>query len=631
MVNSIIALVYTGGLERRQLFTLRLREITSKWYFWLIIITCIAVFLRAIPGWINAAWGCDFGIYYGLTSSFVKTGSLFNPYVGWGNSYQYFPVLYAITGVAHWITGVDVVVLMPKIAPIFGGLSVLIFYFVVYNLIGDRRIALLSSLFLAVLPFHVYQTSHASPLTMGHFFFMLCLYLFIKFRTDSRYVAPLFISTVLLIMSHHFTTYLYLISLIFIVFIENVSVREWTAHVKLDVLYILATSGLIFSYWAFIATPVYSSFMKSFRIMGFKFPQAATISLFYVGFFVLFALIWLKRRYNLFYPRRMPTTRSCFFKFGLMMVVCLVAMMVFSVVKLPWTNFSFTPQSILFSVPLLLVFSLGVAGYRFTYFVRNGFFIRGWISALLLSFCFGLLTNSWTILPHRHLEYLMVPLSIIAVYGLRGIVLTFNGSVAKWFENVLNVRLAGFKFLSKSGFLQKRRQLLFLAVVVFLVGANAVSVYPSHVSLNVSYEVISEENLWVTDWMEENLDKNASVIASDHRLARIAEAVGFNTTIDQAIVIWTAENYSDYVDELYAVKKNYTAISHVLIDDVMRERVVHVGFGKIVYMTNESYDKFSGMPFELVYRNATSDEYLDEAHWAEIYKVNWTYIDKYLK
>ena len=78
----------------------------------------------------------------------------------------------------------------------------------------------------------------------------------------------------------------------------------------------------------------------------------------------------------------------------------------------------------------------------------------------------------------------MVPLSIISVYGLRGIVLTFNGSVAKWFENVLNVRLANFKFLSKSGFLQKRRQLLFLAVVVFLVGANAVSVYPSHVSLN---------------------------------------------------------------------------------------------------------------------------------------------------
>jgi 4-amino-4-deoxy-L-arabinose transferase-like glycosyltransferase len=170
-------------------FTSKLKKLTRNWIFWLIVITGIAVVIRSIPAWTNAAWGCDFGIYYGLTNSLVKTGDLFNPYTGWGSSYQYFPVLYAVTGIGHWITGIDTLTLMSKIAPIFGGLSVLIFYFVVYELIGDRKIAILSSLFLAVLPFHVYQTSHAAPLTMGHFFMMLSLYLFIKYRQDARYLV----------------------------------------------------------------------------------------------------------------------------------------------------------------------------------------------------------------------------------------------------------------------------------------------------------------------------------------------------------------------------------------------------------------------------------------------------------
>ena len=63
----------------------------------------------------------------------------------------------------------------------------------------------------------------------------------------------------------------------------------------------------------------------------------------------------------------------------------------------------------------------------------------------------------------------------------------------------------------------------------------------------------------------------------------------------------------------------------------MRDRVVHVGFGDIVYMTNESYDKFLNQPYERIYRNATFNEELVEEHWEEIYAVNWTYIDEFFK
>jgi len=619
--------------------TLKLKGLARNWIFWLVVITALAIFIRSIPAWTNAAWGCDFGIYYGLTNSLVKTGDLFNPYYGWGSSYQYFPVLYAVTGISHWITGIDTLSLMSKIAPIFGGLSVLIFYFVVYELIGNRKIALFSTLFLAVLPFHVYQTSHAAPLTMGHFFLMLSIYLFIKYRQDSRYLAALFISTILLIMSHHLTTYFYLISLIFIVFFENMDIKEWTAHVKKDTSYILLTSGLIFSYWAFVATPVYDSFMKTgIKIGPLHLESNSILVLFYVLFFSLFGIIWLKRKYNLLIEKKEPTARACVAKFSVTLIICFGVMGIFSFIKMPWTNFSFTPLSIIYSIPLILMFGFGVAGFRYTRFIKNGGFVRGWLLATLASLIYGMVTNSPVILPDRHFEYLMAPLSIIATYGIGSIFLNLDyESLAKWWtDGVSRIHKKSFNLTRKTRIIQKH-QLLYIVVVVLLVTTNAVSVYPSHVSLNVAYEGITSENMAVIDWMDKNLDKNTSVIASDHRLARMAEAVGFNTTNNEAIAMWDAKNLTGYIKELYGIGTNYGKyhgrITHVVIDDIMKDVVVHVGEEDTVYMTNETsqeaYEKFLKQPFELIYRNETIDPDTEEVlHWADVYQVNWTYIEK---
>jgi len=607
------------------------KELIKNWFFWLIVITIIAIILRSIPAWTNAAWGCDFGIYYGLTNSFVKNQELFNPYYGWGGSYQYFPVLYAVTGAAHWITGIDVLTIMPKIAPIFGGLSVLLFYFVVYKLLGDRKKALLSSLFLAVMPFHVYQTSHASPLTLGHFFMMFSIYLFIKFREDIRFIIPLFISTILLIMSHHLTTYIYLISLIFIVFVENASQKDWTPFLKKDISYILVTSSLIFSYWILIATPVYNNFMSGGLKIGIiSVSSNYTIILFYLLFFFMFGIVWLKRKLNIFIIREKPTSKSVLAKFSITIIIILIVMSIFSVIKIPWINFSFTPLSIIYSIPLILIFAFGVAGFRYTRFIKNGSFIRGWLLAIFVSFGFGIITNSSTILPHRHFEYLMAPLSIISIFGIRGIFLKLNyEKFSKITGKLSYMKKPSFFSFNKPNILQKR-QFLYIAIILSLVTANAVSVYPSHVALNASYEAISNEDFAVIEWMNGNCTKNGTVIASDHRLARVTEAIGFNTTLDDASIIWISENITDYMEELKGIGKNYSKITHIIIDDVMMDKVVHVGFGKIFYMTNESYEKFSNQPFELAYRNATLNQDMEEVQWTEVYLVNWTFIEEFL-
>lgn len=601
------------------------------WSVAIFFVTVLAVLIRSIPAWINAAWGCDFGIYYGLTRSFVQTQSLFNAYSGWGNSYQYFPVLYAITGGVHWLTGIELIVIMPKVAPIFGGLSVLLFYFVIKEIFNDKKLAFLSMVLFAVMPFHVYQTSHASPLTVGHFFMMLSLFLFLKYRKDTRFVVPLLLSTGLLIMSHHLTTYFYLISLVMIVFIENLRTDDWTAWVKKDVMYVLVTSSGVFLYWALVATPVYEGFMVLGRSLGsIHLGSHILVVLFYFAFVLMFPVIKLMRRFVVRKKEKQLSSLSAFVKFCATFLICLSLMGVFYFIKLPWTNFSFTVLSIVYAIPLLLVFSFSVAGLRFIQKDKNSSVILGWFAAILFSLFFSVLTNTSSLFPHRHFEYLMAPLSVISLYGIYAIVFNREHKKEKQKDAVgaPNVR-RGLLSIVKSMSLRNQSTFL-LVIIVVLVTSNAISVYPSHVALNASYEAISSENIACIDWIENNVDRNNSVIASDHRLARVAEAVGFNTTNDEAALMWATEYFVDDLIELQGVGKSYPRITHVIIDDIMRDRVVHVGFGQIFYMTDESYQKFSGEPFELVYRNVTLDSEGFEKSWSEIYVVNWSFINTYL-
>jgi len=645
----------------------KLKRLSKNWVFWLLIlITGIAIIIRSFPAWTNAAWGCDFGIYYGITKSVALSGEIFPSYIGWGSSYNEFPVLYAVNAFASWISGIDILTIMPKLTPIFGGLTVLIFYFVVRELTDNKKIALLSSLLLAVLPFHVYQLSHASPLTMGHFFMMLSIYLFIKFRQKSVYIYPLLISTILLIMSHHLTTYFYLIILIFIVFFENASQDKWTSTIKKDAVYIIITSALIFSYWAFVATTVYNSFMSSgLTIGGLRIGSTSTIILFYVLFICSFGvaklirrlyyfikkiksnvkspvlkfLIWILWKFNPFIEKPQPTIRSRIILFSLTMIICLGSMIYFLDKPLPWTNFPFTFNSLILAIPMLIVFAFVVIGFRHTYNIKNGFFIRGWLFAILVSLLYALITTNTTLAPDRHFEYLMAPVAIVATYGIGIIFLDPNLKIL--FSKLKSKNDLFVNYRRRKIIISQKFRLLHLLLVMVLLISLAGSVYPSFSALNQSWEEITNEDVSSIGWIKENLDENTSLIASDHRLERMVEAEGFNTTKDEVINLWALEKTSDYIDELLGIGKNYSRLTHIIIDDIMKNDGIHIGpkDGKFrtIYMTNETwteaYDKFNNTQepiFNLIYRNesiAKDPKTQESVHWTEVYEINWTYID----
>ncbi len=590
----------------RQKIISRLQLILTNWIFWLILITSIAIFIRLLPAYFNPAWGADFGIYYGLTNYFIESKELFGTYDGWGNSYQYFPVLYAISGISHWITGIELMEIMPKIAPIFGGLTIPIFYFIVYEIIKNKRIAIISAALLSVATFHVYQTSHAAPLTIGHFFMMLSLYFFIRFINNKKYIFPLLISTFLLILSHHFTTYFYIISITFILF----AIVSDNLKNKKDIfllLYVLLTSLFTFTYWALFAQPVFYNFMQSKMF----FSPFLIIILFYILVLGGFLLIKKIKSYNIKIPTISYFKGFSNMKKFLIFSFILLLISIYAInVYIPGVYVKITPLAIFYSLPMIFLISLSFTGFSELKKTRGGMIFWGWTFAISLSFLYSLMSSN--LYPDRHLEYLIIPLCVPAAILINNIL-----SINKKQLNMKPTFSPFFRSLIKNSHI-KTIILIFISVMCI---SNMIAAYPTIDSLNHIDERVTTPCINVFDWMSGNISNN-SVVASDHRLEMMLWANGFNITFGKTNHTWSSNNTINCLLEL----KQFN-ISYILIDDIMKNSVINVDVGNYYYMTNESYEKFTKKPFDLIYRNVTMGNNDIELHWVELYQINYNYID----
>jgi len=585
----------------------------TSWYFLLILVTVLAIGVRSIPAWTNAAWGGDFGIYYGLTSRMVHSQQLFIPYNGWGGMYNFFPVLYVISAMSHWFTGLNLLWLMPKIAPIIGGLTVFIFYFIVYELTKRRDLALLASAFLAVFPVHVYQTSHAAPLTVGHFFMMLSVFLYLKYSQNKKYLIPLLASTVLLVMSHHLTTYFFLISVVFIVVIK--SLHADLRSLRREIAYATAASALAFTYWMLVATPVFSIFMGK----GTPFSPPLVILCFYLLFYGALGGIALEKKYRPSFLERFRnhvpfkqsgSHRRALLYFVIGVTVMLSAEIVFLFVNFPISGIRMKPLSIVYSIPIVLFVGFGSMGVEYLRHVENRWFFQAWFCAILTSLLYSLFTVNSTLFPDRHIEYLSIPACVLAAAGIM------------YFFREKRPH-ASFSLTKQvpTPYLQG----VFAFVVCALVISNAVAVYPVYNSLDWMDESIPVSTVNAMQWIQDNCTGNTTVVATDLRLSKMLWADGINATFEDTNRTWVCWTWKECLPE-FKPMNNRSRVTYVLIDDVMRDTSVNVRVLWSTYMTNESYLKFKEEPFELVYRNATMNRNGEETHWAEVYRVNWSYI-----
>ena len=572
---------------------------------WLVVVTLLAIALRSIPAWTNAAWGNDLGIYYGITSSMIKTQHLFVEYNGWGSSYQFFPVLYLIAAFLHIVTGLDLLWLLPKIAPVIGGLTIPIFYLIVLELLRDKKVALASSALLAIAPFHVYQTSHAAPLTAGHFFMLLSIYFFIRHLKNRRFVLPLILSTTLLIFSHHLTTYFYIISITAMFFVDILYREKIDRKVILTLTYIFLTSTLAFAYWALIAKPVFYNFMRG----GIHLPPQYTVLLYYLILFGGFFAIWIRKKHFKSILENKKSILSFKLRLSIAFFILLGVESIFVfLLNVPKINAKIPINAFLYSIPIILLLSLSVAGFPFLKRTEGGRLIAGWSFAILTSLLYAMLFDT-VLYPDRHLEYLIVPLCVPAALAI--------------IESLREIE-ASFHLPHRTERHRRVAKIAFPALAVVLILSNAAVIYPAVETSNIADERISEPCINAIRWMKGNISVG-SVVASDHRLSMLIWAAGFNITMGKTNLTWTAENWSGCYEEFKELN-----VSYILIDDIMRNEVVNVGVGESYYMDNESYEKFSKEPFELIYRNATLNNMGEEIHWAEVYAVNMSYIDQHI-
>lgn len=573
------------------------------------LIISLAIFVRSIPVITNYAWGGDLGIYYGIALRMAEKNEIFVDYNGWGGSYQYFPMLYLISLSINLLTGFDLIQVMIRIAPVIGGLTVFVLYLIVIELTKNKRLALISSALLAVAPFHVYQTSHAAPLTVGHMFMLTSIFFFLRYERDKKYIFPLLISTIFLILSHHMTTYFYLITIAGMIIWRNFKYEIDRKENLYSFGYLFIASILTFSYWRFVAKPVYFSFMKS----GLGLESWQVILSYFILIIVSFGLTKILRKKKLSNILSELTARwekGSSKVFLISFIFILFIELIFLFFKIPATNIKMNMMAILLSIPIVAFASLSISGIPFLSRDKGMSYFQGWLIVISLSLFYALITRNTTIYPDRHIEYLMIPMCIPASMSI----LKAKKSI------VFNI-----KILRRS--ISRFKDITTISLTILLVLSNSTIVYPARDSFNNLNESISEVCFSALEWLKNNTS-GKDTIATDLRLSNLIWAYGMNATFNETNKTWTSIRWEDCVEELYGEGKNYSRISYILIDDVMREKVICLGVFLSVYMTNESYEKFLREPFELVYRKASLDKMDNEINWVEIYRVNWSYIEE---
>ncbi len=638
---------------------MRLRSILSGWKIYLLIITLFAILIRSIPTWFYSAWGTDFGIYYSITIEFLDKKNPFYEYPAvWGSSgYGSFPMLYTIILIAHTFTGLPPQKLLLLVPPIIGGLCVVPLFFIAYELTGSRKIALISSILLAINPIHMFQTSMPYLLTVGHLFMLISMYFFIKWLKDDRYIWYLIPFSIALLLSHHLTNYMFIISILGITFFGGIYGYISKPIAKKSFFFIIPFTIITIAYWI-LRVPGMPSFISSpFHHM---FPWYVIVGL-GVGFLLLLYIITIKISIE---PKHWIFKKLEHIKNSTIFVISLAISMgiLISIALVALHGYYIPPISILYSIPFMLTMGFMGVGLTKLYKYHDSFYILGsWLLTIVISMLIGLVT--WSALePWRHIEYLMEPLSIIGALGIyvifksdvfkevsvrRRILVTLGSPIYGISHRLSAEHSLGFESaipispgevvrdpvtFEETYPIGKNMRIMFTFTLIFIILMTGITAFPFMNEVHhPEYPGVSSVVMSGVEWLNQNGNRSYTV-AADHTVGSIIAAYGFISSFEHNYMIWNATNWTDCLWELEGMNNTYPPIGYVVITKSMYEQGVY-GFNESqnpleppVIMGENGYEKFKNMPFKLIFRNSTDDE----SDWVEIYKVDWNYIQEYL-
>ncbi len=518
--------------------------------FWLASLTLLAVVLMLEPLGTFAVFGSDTGEYFRLTSDLVSSGRIpTSGYAGWGSAYPDFPGIYLLSGATAGALHVDVLSALSVSVPMVAALSVVPLFLLFRRLLPNPTLALLGAGFAAVFMPRAFSIAHPAPLSLGDFFAVAGLWLFVEGRREPRYYLPLALVSGALIVTHHLSSYFFLVSAVGgLVLLELWRPGAWARRFPLrELLFLGAFTTVLLVYW-FLYAPAFLGILRT------GFPGLASSAVVPAIALALLALValgvllrWRRGRPRSLPTFRYPSDRSVARDIGVIVAAELAGVGAVTVVTLPGTSQTTVVAAIVFFLPIFATVVFASGSRRLLSASRAGPFALTWITALGLSSLIALAVPNPELPFSRHAEYLVIPLGLLVAVGL--------GHLAgRW------VTPAGRRGAVAAG----------LAAVV-LVGANAAIVYPPPADFGGFQEGLTNADAALWLWAGVGLPGWATV-ASDHRLSSMVFGFDGNpATWDSTDALFTGPSWPAAAAELNGSVAPHTVrpVNAVAVDQTM--------------------------------------------------------------
>jgi hypothetical protein len=526
-------------------------------FVWLLATACVLVFLGLEPLLSFSLFGSDTGEYYVLTATLVSTGHFapqYPAYLGWGTGYPDFPGMFALVGAVSGALGAPTLTALLYTVPILGALSVFPVFLLFRKLFQHDLVALLGAAFAGVAMPRMYILAHPAPQALGDLFVVAALWMYVEGRKDRRWYLPLALTSGALIVTHHLSSYFFLLGALGAVFLlELWRPGAWTRRFPArELTFSAAFVVVLLLYWFYYAPGFLTTTLgvSSFGAV----PPPAIIAGAVLGVAAVAYLIRLRRtRASALGGRvRFPTDRSVLFEMVIIGVGTVSGLALLLVIPLPPGNQHITAGELIYFSPYYVPLVLAAGTRRLLSLSRIGSFAIAWLGVLALSVAvaFTVPEIGKLLIPSRHVEFLVIPLGLLVAVAL-----------GRWIARAQD--RVGRRAVIAGG-----------CVAVLLLAANAAIIYPPQSDFGGFQEGLTyqDQALWL--WSGAGLPAH-STVASDHRLSSMLFGFdGFAATWDSTSALFNGNSWPPAAAELHSSKApNQPRV----IDAVAVDAVMHAG------------------------------------------------------
>ncbi|MGA7923080.1 MAG: hypothetical protein WCA77_03805 [Thermoplasmata archaeon] len=539
---------------------------------WLLALALLLVFVALQPLLTFPVFGSDTGEYYRLTLTLVTTGHVApgTSYPGWGSAYNDFPGIFFVAGATAQGAGVNVLSALIYSIPVIAVLSVLPLFLLFRRIFRQDTIAILGAGFASVAFPRIFSIAHPAPLALGDFFVVAALWMFVEGRQDARWYLPLSLTSGALIVTHHLSSFFFLLSALgTLVLYELIRPGGWARRFPFRELAFLG--GFVTVLWVY-----WLGYAVAFRPIVFAAlpPSAAGWAEAHIGpvvgavvaasllviVFLGALLRWRRQTGELRPPHvKFPADRSYVLELIAFCLALFLGLSIFLFVPVPGTSETASTGTLLFVAPLLLAIVFVAGTRRLLTLSRLGPLVPTWIGALALGVAVASIValalpsaqaSADPLTPGRFAEYLVIPLGLMIAVGLG-------------------------RLVARAGDVGGRRAVVAASLaVVILLGANAASAYPPPAVFGGFQEGLTPQDATLWLWVGIGIPVTA-VVASDHRLSSMIFGIdGNRATWDSTPALFTGDNRSAAFAEL-----NSSFAPHVLlpINAVVVDTVMYSG------------------------------------------------------